>query len=223
MRRHAIRCLFLGLLLAFADFTAGAEDPEPQPEPAPDAESSDAAPAEEAAAELPPLMCEATELIERIESWSVDCVALWLENLGFAELKQAFMGNKIDGSQLKDLTMEKLADDYGVSDEDQRKKIYYNLKDVLRKDTYAGNTNYYTQMLMWLLPLLGVYKWFSMKYEKQIARYMKRYHKWQEARNPPKPAEPVIDANGQSDWISGVNNDLRVSKDKKPKKTRKVQ
>ena len=47
------------------------------------------------------------------------------------------MGNKIDGAALKDFTMEKLAEDYGVSDEEQRKKIYYNLKDVLRKDDYA--------------------------------------------------------------------------------------
>ena len=47
------------------------------------------------------------------------------------------MGNSIDGTALKGFTMEKLAEDYGVSDEDQRKKIYYNLKDVLRKDDYA--------------------------------------------------------------------------------------
>ncbi len=47
------------------------------------------------------------------------------------------MGNKIDGAALKDITMDKLAEDYGVSDEDQRKKIYYNLKDVLKKDSYA--------------------------------------------------------------------------------------
>ena len=47
------------------------------------------------------------------------------------------MGNKINGAALKDITMDKLAEDYGVSDEDQRKKIYYNLKDVLKKDSYA--------------------------------------------------------------------------------------
>ena len=75
----------------------------------------------------------APELREnKVETWSVDCVAQWLENLGFPELRGAFMGNKIDGEALKGLTMEKLADDYGVSDEDQRKKIYYNLKDVVR-------------------------------------------------------------------------------------------
>lgn len=44
------------------------------------------------------------------------------------------MTNKIDGPALKSFTMEKLADEYGVSDEEQRKKIYYNLKDNLRKD-----------------------------------------------------------------------------------------
>ena len=44
------------------------------------------------------------------------------------------MGNKVDGTALKTFTMEKLAEEYGVSDEDQRKKIYYNLKDILRKD-----------------------------------------------------------------------------------------
>ena len=44
------------------------------------------------------------------------------------------MGNMVDGTSLKGFTMEKLAEEYGVSDEAQRKKIYYNLKDILRKD-----------------------------------------------------------------------------------------
>ena len=47
--------------------------------------------------ELPPLDCKPAELLDSVGSWSVDCVALWLENLGFAELRGAFTGNKVDG------------------------------------------------------------------------------------------------------------------------------
>ena len=132
--------------------------------------------------------------------------------------------------------MEKLAEDYGVSDDDQRKKIYYNLKDVLRKDDTHGNLNHWAQYFMWLLPVLGVYKWLTLKYEKQIARGMKKYNKWQEARNPPKPYEPVVNADGTNEWITGVNSDVggnaggtKASKAKKSekkapaaKKTKKV-
>ena len=60
------------------------------------------------------------------------------------------------------------------------KKIYYSLKDVLRKDDSSGNTNHYSQMLFWCLPFLGIYKWLTLKYDKEIARAMKRYKKWQE-------------------------------------------
>ena len=92
-----------------------AETPEPAPEAA-------ATPAEEPVAEPVPLDCTTGELLERIDAWGVDCVALWLENLGFDDLKTAFMGNKVDGPALKLFTMEKLENDYGVSDEQQRKK-----------------------------------------------------------------------------------------------------
>ena len=137
------------------------------------------------------------------------------------DLKTPFMGNKVDGTALaKDLSMAKLEEDYGVSDEDQRKKIYGSLKDVMKKDSYTvpqpahaapparagteathrpfgcsaaqGNTNYYSQMLMWLLPFGAIYLWLSLKYEKQIARYMKRYRKWQDQRNPKPPPEPKV-------------------------------
>merc|ERR1712216_275677 len=151
---------------------------------------------------------------------------------GFPDLKTPFMGNKVDDTGLKDITMEKLAEDYGVSDEDQRKKIYYNLKDVMKKDSYAGNTNYYSQMLMWILPFAAVYLWLSLKYEKQIARYMKRYRKWQDQRNPKPPPEPKVSADGTSEWITGMNSDLsgpkkakekKLPKDKQPKeKTEKA-
>ena len=36
---------------------------------------------------------------------------------------------------------------------------------------------------MWVLPFLGVYKWLSMRYERQIARYTKKYNKWQARAN----------------------------------------
>ena len=47
-------------------------------------------------------------------------------------------------------------------------------------------------MLMWLLPFGAIYLWLSLKYEKQIARYMKRYRKWQDQRNPKPPPEPKV-------------------------------
>ena len=57
---------------------------------------------------------------------------------------------------------------------------------------------------------------------------MKRYKKWQEARNPPKPPEPVVYADGTNEWIAGVNGDVgggppKEKKEKKPeeKKTPK--
>ena len=90
-----------------------------------------------------------------------------------------------------------------------------------------GNTNYYSQMLMWCLPFAGVYLWISLKYEKQIARYMKRYRKWQEQRNPPKPvAPPTLNADGTSEWLTGLNADVngpKKAKEKKPKKTAKAE
>jgi hypothetical protein len=210
--------LLRGLLASLVLFAAAEEAPEAQP----DAAAAEADPVAAEPVEDVPLNCKSYELIDKIDSWSVDCVAMWLENLGFADLKSPFMGNKVDGPALKDFTREKLAEDYGVSDEEQRKKIYYNLKDVLRKDDYAGNTNYYSQMLMWILPFAAVYLWLSLKYEKQIARYMKRYRKWQEQRNPPKPvAPPTLNADGTSEWLTGLNTDLSGPKRPKEKKSPK--
>merc|ERR1719345_196084 len=191
-----------------------------EPEPVAEAEKS----AEEPVAEEPEIVlnCNANELLDKVETWSVDCVAQWLENLGFPDLKTPFMGNKVDGAALaKDLSMAKLEEDYGVSDEDQRKKIYGSLKDVVKKDSYSGNTNYYSQMLMWILPFAAIYLWLSLKYEKQIARYMKRYRKWQDQRNPKPPPEPKVNADGTSEWISGINADLNGSKKAKEKKAPK--
>ena len=104
--------------------------------------------------------------------------------------------------------MEKLENDYGVSDEQQRKKIYYNLKDILRKDNSSGNTNHYTQMLMWILPFVAIYYYMSLKYEKQIAKLQKKYKKWQDAKNPPKPYEAKVYEDGTNEWTSGLNTDL---------------
>ena len=213
MRRARVARFLLIALLLTSVATAAASEAQEGAEPA------DAA-AEEVA-EPVPLDCKPGELYEKVESWSVDCVAMWLETLGFAELKAAFQGNSIDGTQLRGITLERLADEYGVSDEADRKKIFYNLKDVIKKDEYAGNTNYYTQMLMWCLPFLLLGYWLSLKYEKQIARAMKKYHKWQEKRAPPKVAEPVIMADGKNEWISGVNSDMSGPKSKKEKREEK--
>lgn len=139
-----MRTVFLFALLLSATVAVTAEEAQAEGTPAP--EATEATPTEAPVEELPPLDCKPNELLEKLDSWSVDCVAMWLENLGFPELRGAFTGNKIDGVALKALTMEKLADDYGVSDEDQRKKIYYNLKDALRKDSSSGNTNHYSEV-----------------------------------------------------------------------------
>lgn len=53
---------------------------------------------------------------------------------------------QIDGAALGGLTSQKLADDFGMPDEDERKKIIYALKDVARKDSYTGNMNHLTQV-----------------------------------------------------------------------------
>ena len=125
--------------------------------------------------------------------------------------------------------MEKLAEDFGVSDEDQRKKIYYNLKDVLRKDGTQGNIDNWSQFFMWGLPFIALWIWFRLKYEKQITKGMKRYKKWQDARNPPPAPEPVISADGTNEWITGLNSDVTEKKPKakkspksKDKKTKKA-
>ena len=77
-------------------------------------------------------------------------------------------------------------------------------------------------MLMWILPFAAIYLWLSLKYEKQIARYMKRYRKWQEQRNPPKPvAPPTLNADGTSEWLTGLNNDVNGPKRPKEKKAQK--
>ena len=146
MRRARVaRFLLIALLLTSVATAAAAEAQE-------GAEPADAA-AEEVA-EPVPLDCKPAELYENVESWSVDCVAMWLETLGFAELKAAFQGISIDGTQLRGITLERLADDTAERRGD-RKKIFYNLKDVIKKDEYAGNTNYYTQMMMVPALLLG--------------------------------------------------------------------
>ncbi len=81
---RAARFVFIALLLTSLAAGAAAEEaaPEPTAEPVP-------------AAEAPPLNCKPAELIDRADSWSVDCVALWLENLGFADLKAPFMAASV--------------------------------------------------------------------------------------------------------------------------------
>jgi len=211
MSRTTLRVARLLLIctLFSATCTGVMADPEPTEAAGTDAgaTATAATAAEEPAVEIP-LDCSTQDLLERFGDWSVDCVALWLDNLGFTELKTAFMGNKIDGVQLKLLTMEKLADEYGVSDIDQRKKIYYSLKDMIKKDYSSGNSIHFWQMIMWILPFAAFYLYLSLKYEKQIGKIKKRYNKWQDARNPPKPPEPVVFSDGTNEWTSGMNNDL---------------
>jgi len=186
----------------------------------------DAAGNDESSAEPQPIVlnCHPADLLEPLVTWSVDCTAQWIENMGFGELKTAFMGNNVDGKALESLTLSALETNYGLSDEDDRKKIIYSIKDILKKDNYRGNTNDWQNFFMWLLPIAGVAHWLSMKYEKQIAKLMKKYRKWQEARAPPKPlnSEPVPEGE-KNDWIDGINSDITRGEKKKTKKTKKVQ
>ena len=81
---RAARFVFIALLLTSLAAGAAAEEaaPEPTAEPVP-------------AAEAPPLNCKPAELIDRADSWSVDCVALWLENLGFRAQQPARTGRSL--------------------------------------------------------------------------------------------------------------------------------
>ena len=111
-----------------------------------------------------------------------------------------------------------------MSEEDQRKKIYYNLKDVLRKDSSSGNTNHYSQMFFWLLPFIGLYQYLSVKYAKQIEKAMKKYKKWQDARNPPPPVKVETYDDGTNEWTRGTNGDLAFEKlTKEQKKAQKIE
>lgn len=206
-----MRTAFFFLLLLSVASAAAAAEAQQQPEATPAAEAAAAATEAPVEEELPPLDCKTNELLEKAATWSVDCVALWLENLGFPELRGAFIGNKVDGAALQTLTLKALKDDYGVSDEDQRKKIYYNLKDVVKKDNATGNTNNWAEMFFWCLPFLGVYKWITLKYDKQIAKAMKRYQKWQEVRAPAELISLIAFVCGSSSPGSSSSHLTRVS------------
>jgi hypothetical protein len=223
---RVVRVVVLGLLLASAlqvafatedDETAEQKETE---EVAPEAEATDPVATEEAAEEpeAVELNCLAPELIEPLHTWSVDCAAKWMENMGFGDTKNAILERQVDGPGLALLTLTRLAEDYGISDEDDRKMIVYALKDIVRKDDYKGNINNWSEFFMWILPFLGIYKWLTMRYERQIERYTKKYRKWQEVRNPPEPAAPVVTADGLSEWIEGMNTDVVGGKEKKTKK-----
>ncbi|EOD17773.1 hypothetical protein EMIHUDRAFT_451313, partial [Emiliania huxleyi CCMP1516] len=198
---------------AAAEGAAGAEAT-----PTPDAAAAEAEPEETQIV----LNCDDAELLEPLTTWSPDCVAQWAENMGYPQLKAAFLGNKLTGKGLEALSLETLEKEYGVADEHDRKTLAYTVKDMLRKDNYRGNTNDWQNFLLWLLPMLGVGKWLSMKYEKQLAKLMKKYRKWQEARAPPKPlnSEPVPEGE-TNDWIDGINADVGTDKPKSVKKRTK--
>lgn len=80
--RRTARFLFIALLLTSLVASAKAEEAAAEQ---PDAEAAAQAAAAQAAAEPEPIIlnCQAAELIEPLTTWSVDCTAQWLENLGF--------------------------------------------------------------------------------------------------------------------------------------------
>lgn len=117
---------------AAAEGAAGAEAT-----PTPDAAAAEAEPEETQIV----LNCDDAELLEPLTTWSPDCVAQWAENMGYPQLKAAFLGNKLTGKGLEALSLETLEKEYGVADEHDRKTLAYTVKDMLRKDNYRGNTN----------------------------------------------------------------------------------
>ena len=54
----------------------------------------------------------------------------------------------MDGAALGGLTLQKLADDYGLTDEADQKKILYTLKGAQKKDNMQGNVNHWAQFAM---------------------------------------------------------------------------
>ena len=42
---------------------------------------------------------------------------------------------------------------------------------------------------------------------------------WSQKKNPPKPVETVVYADGTNEWISGVNSDVGSQKKEKKKDT----
>jgi hypothetical protein len=81
--RRTARFLLIALLLTSLVASTKAEEAVAE-QPGAEA-AAEAAAAEPAAAEPEPVVlnCQAAELIEPLATWSVDCTALWLENLGF--------------------------------------------------------------------------------------------------------------------------------------------
>jgi hypothetical protein len=83
-QQQLLRTAFLFLfLLSVATVVTADAAAEAEATPAPEAGAADAGAATpEAAAEeptLPPLDCKPGELLEKLDSWSIDCVAMWLE------------------------------------------------------------------------------------------------------------------------------------------------
>lgn len=211
---------FLLIAVAFASLAGTVSAGEASADPAEPETAAESEPQEEV-----PLKCERSELIEPIDTWSVDCVAKWAENMKYPDLKAAFLGNKVDGPQLTTMTMARLSSEYDVSDETEQKQLFYAIKDVMKKDSYQGNTNNWAQFFMWCLPLLAIYKYLTMRYERQLAKLAKKYNKWQEGRNPTTLTPLRVNGDGTNEWIEGMNADVAGDKvgKKKEKRTKKAQ
>ena len=92
--RDAVRSLS-----AFQGWADAAAEANAEATPAPEG-ASESTPAAEAVEELPPLNCKPTELLEKTDTWSVDCVAMWLENLGFIWILTMWPDQSMAAAQL---------------------------------------------------------------------------------------------------------------------------
>jgi uncharacterized membrane-anchored protein len=94
--RRTARFLLIALLLTSLVASTKAEEAATEQ---PNAEAAAQAAAAEPVAEPEPIVinCQAAELIEPLTTWSVDCTAQWLENLGFGTCAFREVGDTVVG------------------------------------------------------------------------------------------------------------------------------
>ena len=209
------------VLCALVALSARAEEATPQ---AAEPQQTDVKQPDQELPKKPELLldCKPDQLLDPIEQWTPDCVAQWVINLGYDDAKHTFYEKKVDGEALLTLTADALQADHAIESEEARERILRSVKKILATEGSAGNFINWLQFLTWGLPLLGLYKYFTMRYEKEILRLTKKYNKWQEARTPAKAPEPLVTKSGQSEWIDGINSDVGGAGKPRVKKSKKV-
>lgn len=144
------------------------------------------------------LDCDAATLQQPVKTWSVDCVSLWLDKLGYKQHQAVFMEKAIDGPQLLELKTAKIIE-LGVTSEDDASPIMKGIKDLKAQDEDSSGIPLIS-MLMWLLPFIGIYKFLASKYEKQFRKINKKIAK----AAPKKPKVVRSEEEIAEDWLSGT-------------------